>query len=715
MRTRRLRVAIALLAPLWWCLAAPSARACGGPAQVAVGGVLYPLDVSAICSPEDGYDVYYLDQFLFLYPFRLTLGDSLESLWQSAYGSGWTPPGTAAGTSVISIKRFKDGTSTEGFGSPASWSFDDEPQLASVTFCQTNYRDCKTITRESWAFVPDMSPFTSAVQAHDWPAAKKAAAQVVEQFLDQPQSVAQARNDELKRAVEYLELEPFIGEIGDERASEYFFSTARPPAESELSPTFRRALAIRYMPRADAGRVLAEDPRQARAASLRFVVLQQELREQIPNGWTPMPEDAALRLDGMIDEWLKDYPDHPLRDLVVLLKVRVKYFQSRGGNAALEMLLDMYPRHLKRVLVEMRYILVNRGAMLPLESLEKRSPPDPVLITALTPADVDLGATGWTRLWKLSESQPQAPWSVNLQERLLRAAGAMSPLPEGFPAEAKAPTQLWGMLRLVALERNQQWQEALKQAAATPANEQVAQLAATAHLALGHVKEAALVEGLSPVEKDYLLQVLLSDAELQSLLRGGIGADAALSLGMRRAAAGEWAAAARDIEPFDAERAALWRTCAKLSSDRSPAGLLRWARFLKANYGRIFPETDTAWERSLSWDYALSGSTDPNLAARRSVRSPWTLQYRHQAVERHLLQNEMWLALNAYAQVLVRAPRSPEAPAALHEADECYNWLLNHCQNCSDFWQNFLDRQPAVEQLRKAGRKIRAQVTPMAP
>lgn len=81
-------------------------------------------------------------------------------------------------------------------------------------------------------------------------------------------------------------------------------------------------------------------------------------------------------------------------------------------------------------------------------------------------------------------------------------------------------------------------------------------------------------------------------------------------------------------------------------------------------------------------------------------------------MERHLLQSETWLALDVYAQYLAKAPRSPEAPAALREADACYNGLLNHCQSCGDFWAEFLEQQPATEQLRRAGRQIRRRQTP---
>jgi hypothetical protein len=129
--TGRLRVAIAVVATLWSCAAVNSARACGGPAQVAGGAVLQPLDADAVCCPSDAYGVYYRNEFLFLYPFRLTMGETLESVWRSAYGSHWTPPGAEPQTSVISIKRFRDGESMETFGSPIPWSFDvTEPSRA---------------------------------------------------------------------------------------------------------------------------------------------------------------------------------------------------------------------------------------------------------------------------------------------------------------------------------------------------------------------------------------------------------------------------------------------------------------------------------------------------------------------------------------------------------------------------------------------------------
>ncbi|MFN8644016.1 MAG: hypothetical protein U0802_21045 [Candidatus Binatia bacterium] len=85
----------------------------------------------------------------------------------------------------------------------------------------------------------------------------------------------------------------------------------------------------------------------------------------------------------------------------------------------------------------------------------------------------------------------------------------------------------------------------------------------------------------------------------------------------------------------------------------------------------------------------------------------WTLAYQCEAARRQLLQSEDWLALKAYAAYLATAKRSAASAAALREADATFNWLVNHCQQCWDFWPTFLAQQPAVESIRRAGRRLR--------
>ncbi|MFN8644015.1 MAG: hypothetical protein U0802_21040 [Candidatus Binatia bacterium] len=568
------RLLVATLAAL---LAGPSAEraaACGGPAVADLAAYLVPLDTDALVSFPDQMDFTYRDELLFLYPFRLALGDSFEPMWQMAYDWNWQPSGIPA---------------------------------------------------------VDLAPFEAAVAAHHWPAAAAAANAVVTRILDLPRPVAQRHNDALRRAVEFLELVPFVGEAGDPRAAAYFLSWGGVPAEVEqLPPTFRRAAAIRAMPRADAARVLAEDPTQARAASLRFVVIQLALREQIADGWSTIPADAAARIELAIDDWLRDYPQHPLRDLVALQRVRVRYFQQGGGLEAVCFLLDMYPRHQQRVLGELRYIFLNRSFVtVPLDVVENRQPPDPLLLTAMIPGHTSVGPADWPRLWRLSEAHADQPWAINLQERLLRAAGAMLDLPDGYPNAPRSPTPLWGKLRLGELVRRGRWQDALRQAAVTPAGEGVAQLTATAHLALGQIADAVTTPDLPVDARRYLLDTLLSDAELRALLHGPFAAAAAQTLGIRQAVAGDWAAAARTIAPFDAARAALWREAAQLSRDTSSVGRLRWARFLAARRGDLFRPTDTAWERSLGWSARWPRTTTPRRAWCRAGR--WRISARRHA------------------------------------------------------------------------------------
>lgn len=701
------RIAVALLCGgAAWVFAA-DACACGGPAQLDLSGRLMPISVGEVCAPISGYDTYYRDQLLFLYPFRLVGGAAYDPLWRDAYDRQWEDAQAVPEDAVV-IERRADGRNDETRGIRRSWSFTDQPDLVSVTACDAMRERCHTWSRADAGWSVDTAPFDAAIRAHDWTAAAAAAEAIIARILDMPQQVAQQFNFALRRAVEFLELAPLRAQLDDRQAADYFLAwgTVLPFDVATLPPVFQRAAAIRDMARGDAARLLAEDPAQARAASLRFVLIQQALRQQIPNGWSFIPPEGAKRVDGLIAAWLADYPHHPLRELVQLQRVRLRYFEENGAPAAVAMLLDIYPRHPQRVLTDLRYIFYNRYAAVPVESLEQRQPFDPVLLTAMVPGQIQLGDGGWARLWRLSVTNIDAPWAVNLQERLLAAASRMPSLPEAYPSQPARPTELWGMLRLAEMAQRGRWQETLAQAALMPPSEEVAQIAAASHLALGQIDAALQVPQLSEDERAYLLETLLSDDELRGLLQTPSARAAALTLGIRRASAGDWTAAVDIVAPYDAARAARWREAASLAADRSPAGRLRWARYLDANRGVLFRPADTAWERSLGLVCARAGDQS---APQSSVVARWSNAFQCEAARRQMLESEAWLALQAYAEYLAGAPRSAASRTALRQANATYNWLINHCQNCWDFWPQFLAKQPAVATIRAAGERLNPQ------
>jgi hypothetical protein len=598
-------------------------------------------------------------------------------------------------------------------------SFEGNPQLVEIRLCDAQRAHCRTLTRPQAVAAPkpDVAAFDAALTARDWPAATAAAEAIVAVILDMPQDVAQTHNHALRRAVEFLELAPYRTALSDDLAAEYFLAWWAPVPNdvAPLPPVFARAAAIRSMSRTDAGRLLAEDPAQARAASLRFVVIQQMLRAQIGDAWDTIPDDAAAPIDQAIDAWLHDYPQHPLRLLVELQRVRLRRFQGRPSEAA-AMLLDVYPRHAQRVLADLRYLFAYSSAEVSLAKLEARQPFDPLLLTAMVGVATTIVPSEWTRLWRLAEAHPDAAWAVNLQERLLGAVGrrdsvmnlglAPGPLPEGYPETPRSPTALWGALRLAELARRGRWQEAVEQAAVTPPSPETAHIAFTAHLALGQIAAALQVRGLSETERSYLLDTLLTDQQLRALLRTPLAGRAALTLGIRQATAGHWERAAAIIAPYDSARAKLWRTAAQLSRGTTAAERLRWARFLNAQRRTLLWPIDNASSRSLE---GVCASTKwPNFPT--SVVRQWTADVQCEAAQDQQLQDATWLAFKAYAAYLGRAPRSDESRAALREADVLYNWLINHCSGCFG-WQAYLEKQPATAQVRRAGKRLR----PTAP
>lgn len=705
------RIGLTLLA-LYGAARAEPAAACGGPAMEYLPARLVPLDTEWISNPALGYDNVLRDEFRFLYPFRQAAGPAYEPLWVSAYDAPYD--GSSAEFSELVIERYADGGSRE-YANSTPPSFEANPQLVEVRLCDALRAHCRTLTRPRpvAAPTPDVAAFDAALTARDWPAATAAATAIVAVILDMPQDVAQTHNHALRRAVEFLELAPYRGALSDDQAADYFLAwgSGAPVDVARLPPPIQRAAAIRTMSRADAARLLGEDPAQARAASLRFVVIQQMLRAQIGDAWATIPDDAAAPIDQAIDAWLRDYPQHPLRQLVELQRVRLRRFQGRPSEAA-AMLLDVYPRHAQRVLADLRYLFAYSSAEVSLAKLEARQPFDPLLLTAMVGVATTIVPTEWTRLWRLAEARPDAAWAVNLQERLLRAVGRRDsvmnlglppgPLPEGYPDTPRSPTALWGALRLAELARRGRWQEAVEQAAVTPPSPDTAQIAFTAHLALDQTGAALAVPELSETERSYVLETLLTDAQLRALLHTPLADRAALTLAIRQANAGHWQRAAAIIAPYDPARAKLWHTAAQLSRGTTAADRLRWARFLAAQRRTLLWPTDNAWERSLNWVCTSAASTN---FPTNSVRQ-WTADYQCKAARERQLQSASWLALKAYATYLSRAPRSDESRAALREADVLYNWLINHCSGCFD-WRTYLEKQPATAQIRRAGKRLR--------
>ena len=666
-RTLVLAIALAALAP-----STLDPLACGGPAWIDLEPSIdwrVGESLGEITGLGDLYEWSPRNQFLFLYPATLSSRGKLADLWFAAYGFGWHPDREEA-------------TGQEAF-------------------------------RE----MPDPAAFPMAIDARDWRRAERVARGHIERILDMPAPQADLHQGVFRQAIEFVELAPVIATVGDERA--YDFLSGR-PTDAPLPEVFERAKAIRLMSRNDATRLYEADPHQARAGTLRFVMLAEAMRRDIPNGWASTiaketPPETWKRLDDLATAWLADFPAHPLADLVRLMRERLYYFQQRFDDA-MDVLVDVYARHPARALYEMRF-LVKQGYHPRISRLLARDVP-PEVITGFVASNYSyIDPDDWDWLWELAEVHPKEPWATNLQERLLRVAAGdqRAPLPARYPTAPSAPTQIWGQLRLYTLVLHERWDDAEQQLAMLK-REHVTDLM-LARIALARGQEYGAMRAALPEEtRQFVIRVLMGDEELERLRSTGTTwerKEAVVALGVRRAAAGEWQAAADLVRRADARRAHLWSETARLGAGGSPAALLRRAAFLFHHREDVFYPESGPWYRSLSQRWATR--LDPQVAKGVPIRAEWTPQYEHDAIERHLLRNPAWLALQDAVAALDGLRDAGAKQTALREADAAYNRLINATAYGQHFWQTYLDDNAVVHRLREVGRDVRATVQTQPP
>ncbi len=650
-----------------------NAYPCGGPEYNQIDFPLKSINeiLCSIYNSDAIYDEYWSDprdEFLFLYPFWLTHKETIEDLWNISY----------------------KGVSHE--------SYDDNGIFREI------------LEEESLTQTPDLASFELAISQKDWVKAKTVAEKIICQITDMPANQAQLHNAIFKRALEFWELAPHLGEMSNDAARTFFLSK-RTAIHIPLTKSFQEALVIRDLKRGEIPVFLTANPHTARAASLQFVVLQETMKQQIPNGWLAQIGDKVSKetwsqLGTMIDDWLRRFSNHPLVDLVKLMKVRLYYFKG-DKKAAFSVLLKMYPKHLPRVLAEMRHIVRWKSREVS-EQIVDDETTDPVLRTALLSVVEIIKPEQWDKLWQLSEVNRKQPWAINLQERLLYLASKNSglfPLLKNFPTEPDNLTQLWGHLRLVGLIENEQWDKAWIEAASLPEDETVAILKARYHIVHGNAWEAVKEKKLPWDAKRYLIDVLLSTEDLKKILPiddNQTQFEVILTMAIREIDTRGWNSAADMIKNIDPKKAKLWTQCAELHNNNSPDGLLRWARFLKEHDGMIFYSNDKNWYRALNY----------RIGAISPIRKEWRVEYEKSAIERYLLSStELWMALRTYIEYLSKVSPSPKSRKILKEADLCYNKLINYAWNSSikndKFWSNYFENNQLIAQLRKDGVRLR--------
>jgi hypothetical protein len=549
---------------------------------------------------------------------------------------------------------------------------------------------------EDPAVLAGLDALTQAIAQGDRGAARTAAALVVDTLLSLPAPLATPSAAGLKRAVEFLEVEPMLAE-GDAPQVPAVFAGS---AAGGGPPLLDQVLAIRAAPFAEAATTLARFPDSPRRPSLELAVLRNRMTTEIGNGWPGQiqgtaPETWAALLAAHND-WLTRYPDHPLADLARLQQVRILYLNG-DADAAWGLLFDLYEWRPARALWEMRHLV--RNGMVP-QNLSIAGLPDPVLAAALLGFTAPLSPADWDRLWQRAEATAGAPWAVNLQERLLLALAAEDDgelsLPGAFPVQPARPSELWAQLRTLVLKRAGRLPEALHQAELLDAQQDPRSAAILAGV-LAEAGQATQAAALGALDEDtavYLLHVVANDAPLAAMARGA-GPRAALAaeaLACRRLGSGDWVAGARALDAAIPERAALWREAAKRASDSSAAGRLALARWLLDARGALFRANDPGMSRG------LKGLLDSDLTEDQRARLvAWLLRC-----------GEEQQALNAYGAALERLnPRGREAAEALREADRLYNRLINWDVSQSDAYAGLLAATPAATQIRTAGKAIR--------
>ena len=525
------------------------ATACGGPAMADLGPLAKvgsSLDRMMVPDPYwASWGNAQREEFRFLYPFKVEHPAEIDALWEFSYEGGGHAPAA-----------------------------------------------------------PSLAPVEQAVRDGDLARATQAARAVVEAVLDEPAGIAVQHGEVLQRAVELIELAPQLGAVPIDVARGFLLG----PMPPSLPPSLQAARAARAAAPGKAPAPMpAFGPTDPRAPSLELWALQRDQAARIPNGWADttrktVPVATFQDLEAGVTRWLGAHPGHPLADLVLLWKVRIRYFQG-DAEGAWQVLLAMYPRHRPRVLGEMRYLLFQdqHPSASQIDGLT-----DPELITALAGASTITEAR-LHRWWRLAEASPSAKWATNLEERLLfwiAQHAKPGELPAEFPTTARDPSPLWAKLRAVALAKAGQLVPASREIEGVRPDGEQSEVASQIRVARGQPEIAARLPELGADALRYLVRVRLDTPALQRLaLRDDAAAkEARAELAVRLSSVGRWELAARHIEKDDPDRAQLYRRAGALAVRRDADADLVLARFLDAN-PELFRPSDPGMYRVLSGLY----------------------------------------------------------------------------------------------------------------
>jgi hypothetical protein len=520
-----------------------------------------------------------------------------------------------------------------------------------------------------------------------------------------PSAADSSRDESLRLAVETIELGPLVATQA---------RAARRAAFEKL------ALPVRGLPFDSMAALLAREPAHPRHASLAYAALHERVRGRLPDAsrdviTKQVPQAAWDSLHAAHKAWLRAYPTHPYSALVKFSELRL-FFLASQADSAWRTVLGLYSAYPSRAAAEMRYLLLT--GMLPSAD---------VLTDARVPVEIRVALVGnlrpsreaWDTMMQLASQQHSAAWSENLEVRLLAALATdtlgVVALPATFPAWRATATPLWRYLWAVNMLRAGRLDEAARFTATpvTLAQDSIlagdaAALAARIHMLRGDWSRAASVTQLDEWTRRYILRVLAPDsaaAQLVTSTNRVVSREARLVLATRAAQAGRWDAAAAQVRPVDAARAARYTQIGTLARDTaSNAGLLRFADALAAAHGKVFyEETRYFYRGMMDRDYALA----PDQTSAWDL--PWSRSEERTRLYAYLRSgSERYLALRAYVSYFARpGVTAAQRRRAVRDADHAYRALLDTdpSRSASGYWADSLPSSDEASAIRRAGRR----------
>jgi hypothetical protein len=557
----------------------------------------------------------------------------------------------------------------------------------------------------------DLTALREALEEARLADAEAAAHGAVEAVLNMPAPVAGMFASELREAVEVLELAPHLAGLSGAQLGAYFVHREGLPPD--LPEALRDAALVRRTPRAGFGTLLAKMPDHPRAASLSLAVLADRVHTEIPSGWPgeiAAPDAVWSGLLADHDAWIAAHPDHPLRDLARLQKLRVLYLRG-DARAAWALLLELYPRRPLRAVWEMRHLLLNDQK----PGLDASALRDPVLASALVRESNELSPKQWSALWKRASEWGASRWAENLEQRLfvqairLAKAGKKVQLPPVDHTRGKR----WMALRGAALLAQGRTDDAIVQvrSLAVRKDRPAARVLAQALLVkcdLPGLAEAA--ELVDPDTSRYAREVLLDEPALRTLARRDdeLGERAAHALALRALGRLDFAAAAAALADRPARERGGWQEVARRTAEaRTPEQKLALAKWLLGPAGvRLFGDKERAFSRGLKarLDTLTRGPRED------ALRGGCGLEHERARLEAMLLgsgRREQALAL--YVAALGELdPRGAKTRRVLADADALYNKLLHWDASSSEAYPALLAASPEASALRELGKRVRA-------